>query len=68
MMQANGTATDGTIGLQVQQLITAFTGASSDLLALPVSSGSTTTQPTNIELSRIFGELLQYAVPVISYP
>lgn len=59
-MQANGTATDGTIGAQVQQMITDYTTASSSLLAIPVSAGSTTVQPTNIELSRVFGETLQY--------
>ncbi|KXN81312.1 hypothetical protein AN958_05167 [Leucoagaricus sp. SymC.cos] len=58
-MQANQTATDGTVGTQVQQMITNFNTASSSLLAISPSSGSNTTQPTNIELSRVFGESLQ---------
>ncbi|KAF9443754.1 POXA3b laccase small subunit [Macrolepiota fuliginosa MF-IS2] len=58
-MQANGTATDGTVGVQIQDLITKFNTASSSLAAIPVSAGSTTVQPTNVELSRVFGESLQ---------
>ncbi|KAJ3567518.1 hypothetical protein NP233_g6316 [Leucocoprinus birnbaumii] len=58
-MQANGTATDGTIGVQVQNLISLYNSASSSLLAIPVTAGSTTVQPTNIELSRTLGEALQ---------
>jgi hypothetical protein len=58
-MQANNTATDGTIGVQVQNLITGFNAASSGLGAIPVSSGSTTTAPTDINLSRVLGESLQ---------
>jgi len=59
-MQANGTATDGTIGVQMQQMDAAYTSAASALLAIPVSAGSTTVQPTNIEISRVFGETLQF--------
>nr|CDJ79839.1 laccase small subunit precursor [Leucoagaricus gongylophorus] len=58
-MQANNTATDGTIGVQVQNLITGFNGATSDLLAIPVSAGSTTDLPRDIDLSRVLGESLQ---------
>jgi len=58
-LQANGTATDGTVGAQVQQMITRFTTASSSISAIPVGVGSTTVQPTNIELSRTLGETLQ---------
>ena len=59
-MQANNTATDGTIGVQVQNLITGFNGATSDLLAIQVSAGSTTDLPRDIDLSRVLGESLQY--------
>jgi hypothetical protein len=41
-------------------MVTSFTDASSALNAIPVGSGSTTVQPTNVELSRVFGETLQY--------
>lgn len=61
-MQANGTATDGTVGVQVQQMITNFNSASSAINAIPQSAGSTTVQPTNIELSRTLGETLQYVI------
>ena len=60
-MQANDTATDGTIGVQVQNLITALNGATSDLLAIPVSSGSTDDLPRDIDLSRVLGETIQCA-------
>jgi len=58
-MQANNTATDGTVGVQVQNYITQFNNANNALKAIPVSSGSTTVQPLNIEISRTFGETLQ---------
>lgn len=61
-MQANGTATDGTVGVQVQQMITNFNSASSAINAIGPSAGSTTVQPTNIELSRTLGETLQYVI------
>ncbi|RDB25781.1 hypothetical protein Hypma_006416 [Hypsizygus marmoreus] len=58
-MQANHSATDGTIGTQVNQLITAFTSAASALLSTPISSGSTTVRPTNDDISIIFADIMQ---------
>lgn len=59
-LQANNTASDGSVDPIIQQMVTSFTDASSALNAIPVGSGSTTVQPTNVELSRVFGETLQY--------
>lgn len=58
-MQANHTATDGTVGTQVNQLITAFTAAHDALANIPVSSGSTTVLPTNDQISIIFSDVMQ---------
>ncbi|KAG6816457.1 hypothetical protein H0H87_005940 [Tephrocybe sp. NHM501043] len=58
-MQANHTATDGTVGTQVNSLITAFTTAQTALAATAVSIGSTTVSPTNDEISIIFSDVMQ---------
>jgi len=58
-MQANHTATDGTVGTQVNQLITAFTTAHDALASTAVSSGSTTVAPTNDAISIIFSDVMQ---------
>lgn len=58
-MQANHTATDGTVGAQINQLITVFNNAANALTANGVSSGSTTVAPTNDDISIIFGDAMQ---------
>jgi len=58
-MQANHTATDGTVGTQVNNLITAFTNVQSALAATAVSSGSTTVTPTNDDISIIYADVMQ---------
>ncbi|KAG6877404.1 hypothetical protein C0993_007741 [Termitomyces sp. T159_Od127] len=58
LLQANQTDTDGTIGAQVNTLITAFNTAESALAATPVSSGSTTVIPTNDDISILFADVM----------
>ncbi|KAG6896657.1 hypothetical protein C0992_006856 [Termitomyces sp. T32_za158] len=58
LLQANETADDGTIGVQVNTLITAFNTAESALAATPVSSGSTTVLPTNDDISILFADVM----------
>ncbi|KAF5379708.1 hypothetical protein D9615_005673 [Tricholomella constricta] len=65
-LQANHTATDGTIGTQVNELITAFDAAHDALLNTPVSSGSTTEKPTNDDISVIFGDVMQLVATGLS--
>ncbi|KAG6864471.1 hypothetical protein C0991_009305 [Blastosporella zonata] len=57
-MQANHTATDGTVGTQINSLITAFTTAQTALAATPVSIGSTTVSPTNDDISIIYADVM----------
>ncbi|EKM78608.1 hypothetical protein AGABI1DRAFT_85532 [Agaricus bisporus var. burnettii JB137-S8] len=58
-LQANQTASDETVGVVVQQMVAQYNDAASALGAIPPSTGSDTVQPTDIELSRVFGETLQ---------
>ncbi|KAF8896559.1 POXA3b laccase small subunit [Infundibulicybe gibba] len=58
-LQANHTATDGTVGAQVNQIVTAFNTLSSTLANTAVSSGSTTAHPTNIDISTDYGDVVQ---------
>ncbi|GLB40142.1 hypothetical protein LshimejAT787_0800130 [Lyophyllum shimeji] len=58
-MQANHTATDGTVGSQVNTLLTAFQQAHDALANTPVSGGFTTVSPTNDEVSIIFSDVMQ---------
>lgn len=59
-MQANHTATDGTIGVQVNDLISAFTSCTATLASTAISSGSTTVDPTNDEISLVYADVMQY--------
>lgn len=59
MMQANHTASDGTVGTQVNQLITAFNSATAALAGTAVSAGSTTVKPTNDDISITFSDGMQ---------
>ncbi|KAG6907281.1 hypothetical protein DXG01_009586 [Tephrocybe rancida] len=65
-MEANHTATDGTIGTQANALITAFTTAQTQLAATAVSSGSTTVTPTNDDISIIYADLMQIVATSLS--
>ncbi|KAG6872246.1 hypothetical protein C0995_011595 [Termitomyces sp. Mi166 len=58
LLQANHTDDDGTVGTQVNTLITGFNTAESALAATPVSSGSTTELPTNDDISIIFADVM----------
>jgi hypothetical protein len=58
-MQANHTASDGTVGTQVNQMITAFNTATAGLAGIAVSAGSTTVKPTNDDISIVFSDVMQ---------
>ncbi|KAG6843436.1 hypothetical protein H0H93_001049 [Arthromyces matolae] len=64
--QANHTATDGTIGSQVNTLITAFTNAETALAATAVSAGSTTVLPTNDDISIIVANIVSIVASTLS--
>ncbi|KAF5379689.1 hypothetical protein D9615_005658 [Tricholomella constricta] len=65
-MQADHTATDSTIGFEVNQLITAFNNAHSALQNTGVSKGSTTKMPTNDDISIVFGDVMQLVATGLS--
>ncbi|KAK7461955.1 hypothetical protein VKT23_008388 [Stygiomarasmius scandens] len=65
-MQANQTASDSTIGPQFDDLIDAFNEATSGLQGISPSSGSNTTDPTNDDLSVIFGGVLSLTASGLS--
>ncbi|KAF5379702.1 hypothetical protein D9615_005679 [Tricholomella constricta] len=65
-LQASHTATDSTIGAEVDQLVTAFENAQSALSDIRVSKGSTTRFPTNDEISVVYGDIMQLVATGVS--
>jgi hypothetical protein len=57
-LQASHQANDTTITPQFNDLIDAFNQSANDLAATPVSSGSTTTRPTNDDISINYANVL----------
>ncbi|KAJ7181319.1 hypothetical protein C8R43DRAFT_941161 [Mycena crocata] len=64
--QANHTANSNTIGAQFTVMERAFTTATTQLKATPVSSGSNTTSPTNDELGVTYSDALQLIAASLS--
>ncbi|KAF9468206.1 hypothetical protein BDZ94DRAFT_1294652 [Collybia nuda] len=65
-LQANHTATDGTVGTQVNNLIASFNSATAALAGTAVSSGSTTDRPTNDDVSIVFSDVMQQVASGLS--
>jgi hypothetical protein len=59
-IQANHTINSATLGNQFTKLENTFKNMDNQLLATPVSSGSTTVSPTNDEISVTLSNAMQY--------